>query len=43
MEVENLVKICGKPKMTEAIRLPPAELYRHVEVRHFSFDYCLSS
>ncbi|KAJ3672119.1 hypothetical protein LUZ60_006840 [Juncus effusus] len=30
-EVEKLVKICGKTKMTEAIRLPPAELYRHVE------------
>ncbi|XP_078163193.1 putative polyribonucleotide nucleotidyltransferase 1, chloroplastic [Carex rostrata] len=30
-EVEKLVKICGKPKMTEAIRLPPAELYRLVE------------
>lgn len=30
-EVEQLVRMCGKPKMTEAIKLPPAELYRHVE------------
>ncbi|KAH7661552.1 Polyribonucleotide nucleotidyltransferase protein [Dioscorea alata] len=30
-EVEALVRMCGKPKMTEAIKLPPAELYRHVE------------
>lgn len=30
-EVEALVKKCGKRKMTEAIKLPPAELYRHVE------------
>lgn len=30
-EVESLVKKCGKPKMTEAIKLPPAELYKHVE------------
>ncbi|KAL8489044.1 hypothetical protein ACS0TY_025086 [Phlomoides rotata] len=31
MEVESLVKKCGKPKMLDAIRLPPPELYRHVE------------
>ncbi|XP_020095675.1 probable polyribonucleotide nucleotidyltransferase 1, chloroplastic isoform X1 [Ananas comosus] len=30
-EVETLVKKRGKPKMIEAIKLPPAELYRHVE------------
>ncbi|XP_058105831.1 probable polyribonucleotide nucleotidyltransferase 1, chloroplastic isoform X2 [Magnolia sinica] len=30
-EVEALVKMCGKPKMLEAIKLPPPELYRHVE------------
>ncbi|ONK65052.1 uncharacterized protein A4U43_C07F33010 [Asparagus officinalis] len=30
-EVEALVKKCGKQKMTDAIKLPPAELYRHVE------------
>ncbi|KAI3993862.1 hypothetical protein MKX01_002875 [Papaver californicum] len=30
-EVEALVKKCGKPKMVEAIKLPPPELYRHVE------------
>ncbi|KAL6008416.1 Purine nucleoside phosphorylase [Asimina triloba] len=30
-EVEVLVKKCGKPKMLEAIKLPPSELYRHVE------------
>lgn len=30
-EVEALVKKCGKPKMVEAIKLPPTELYRHVE------------
>ncbi|CAA6658594.1 unnamed protein product [Spirodela intermedia] len=30
-EVEALVRKCGKKKMTEAIKLPPAELYRHVE------------
>ncbi|XP_072951520.1 probable polyribonucleotide nucleotidyltransferase 1, chloroplastic [Typha angustifolia] len=30
-EVEALVKKCGKPKMVEAIKLPPSELYRHVE------------
>ncbi|XP_073115689.1 probable polyribonucleotide nucleotidyltransferase 1, chloroplastic isoform X2 [Elaeis guineensis] len=30
-EVEALVKKCGKPKMVEAIKLPPLELYRHVE------------
>ncbi|KAJ4758856.1 Polyribonucleotide nucleotidyltransferase [Rhynchospora pubera] len=29
--VENLVKTCGKPKMTDAIRLLPVELYKHVE------------
>lgn len=31
-EVEALVKKCGKLKMIEAIKLPPLELYRHVEV-----------
>ncbi|XP_057980328.1 probable polyribonucleotide nucleotidyltransferase 1, chloroplastic isoform X2 [Malania oleifera] len=30
-EVETLVKKCGKPKMIDAIKLPPPELYRHVE------------
>ncbi|KAI3911587.1 hypothetical protein MKW92_013480 [Papaver armeniacum] len=30
-EVGALVKKCGKPKMVEAIKLPPPELYRHVE------------
>ncbi|XP_010266718.1 PREDICTED: probable polyribonucleotide nucleotidyltransferase 1, chloroplastic [Nelumbo nucifera] len=30
-EVEALVKKYGKPKMLEAIKLPPPELYRHVE------------
>ncbi|KAH0468624.1 hypothetical protein IEQ34_001856 [Dendrobium chrysotoxum] len=30
-EVETLVKMCGKPKMVDAIKLPPDELYRHVE------------
>ncbi|OVA16425.1 Exoribonuclease [Macleaya cordata] len=30
-EVQALVKKCGKPKMVEAIKLPPPELYRHVE------------
>lgn len=30
-EVENLVKKCGKPKMLDAIKLPPPELYKHVE------------
>ncbi|PIA54044.1 hypothetical protein AQUCO_00900549v1 [Aquilegia coerulea] len=30
-EVDALVKKCGKPKMLEAIKLPPPELYRHVE------------
>ncbi|EPS60347.1 hypothetical protein M569_14456, partial [Genlisea aurea] len=30
-EVESLVKICGKSKMLEAIKLPPPELYMHVE------------
>ncbi|XP_057506945.1 probable polyribonucleotide nucleotidyltransferase 1, chloroplastic isoform X2 [Actinidia eriantha] len=30
-EVEALVKRCGKPKMLDAIKLPPPELYRHVE------------
>ncbi|KAI3924401.1 hypothetical protein MKW98_032602 [Papaver atlanticum] len=30
-EVEALVKKCGKPKMVEAIKLPPPELFRHVE------------
>lgn len=31
MEVESLVKKCGKPKMLDAIKLPPPELYNHVE------------
>jgi hypothetical protein len=31
-EVEALVKKCGKPKMLDAIKLPPPELYKHVEV-----------
>ncbi|XP_041023853.1 probable polyribonucleotide nucleotidyltransferase 1, chloroplastic isoform X1 [Juglans microcarpa x Juglans regia] len=30
-EVEALVKKCGKPKMIDAIKLPPPELYKHVE------------
>ncbi|KAI9121586.1 hypothetical protein K1719_008619 [Acacia pycnantha] len=30
-EVEALVKKCGKPKMFDAIELPPPELYQHVE------------
>ncbi|XP_068634242.1 probable polyribonucleotide nucleotidyltransferase 1, chloroplastic [Aristolochia californica] len=30
-EVEALVKKCGKAKMFDAIKLPPPELYRHVE------------
>ncbi|KAK6942064.1 Exoribonuclease, phosphorolytic domain 2 [Dillenia turbinata] len=30
-EVEGLVAKCGKPKMFDAIKLPPPELYRHVE------------
>ncbi|XP_048497417.1 polyribonucleotide nucleotidyltransferase 1, chloroplastic isoform X2 [Beta vulgaris subsp. vulgaris] len=30
-EVETLVEKCGKPKMVDAIKLPPPELYRHVE------------
>lgn len=30
-EVEALVKKCGKPKMVDAIKLPPPELYKHVE------------
>ncbi|KAJ4843701.1 Purine nucleoside phosphorylase [Turnera subulata] len=30
-EVEDLVKKCGKPKMLDAIKLPPPELYKHVE------------
>lgn len=30
-EVEALVKKCGKPKMFDAIKLPPPELYNHVE------------
>ncbi|XP_042050318.1 probable polyribonucleotide nucleotidyltransferase 1, chloroplastic isoform X2 [Salvia splendens] len=31
MEVESLVKKCGKPKMVDAVKLPPPELYKHVE------------
>ncbi|XP_004493216.3 probable polyribonucleotide nucleotidyltransferase 1, chloroplastic isoform X1 [Cicer arietinum] len=30
-EVDVLVKKCGKPKMTDAIKLPPPELYKYVE------------
>ncbi|KAI7736786.1 hypothetical protein M8C21_016433 [Ambrosia artemisiifolia] len=30
-EVDNLVKMCGKPKMLDSIKLPPPELYKHVE------------
>lgn len=30
-EVDALVKKCGKPKMFDAIKLPPPELYKHVE------------
>ncbi|KAK8473342.1 hypothetical protein PHAVU_001G105633 [Phaseolus vulgaris] len=30
-EVDALVKKCGKPKMLDAIKLPPPELYEHVE------------
>ncbi|CAK7341563.1 unnamed protein product [Dovyalis caffra] len=30
-EVNALVKKCGKPKMLDAIKLPPPELYKHVE------------
>lgn len=30
-EVEALKEKCGKPKMLDAIKLPPPELYRHVE------------
>ncbi|KAM6567977.1 hypothetical protein CsatA_027105 [Cannabis sativa] len=30
-EVESLVMKCGKPKMFDAIKLPPPELYKHVE------------
>lgn len=34
-EVEALVKKCGKPKMFDAVKLPPPELYGHVEVCSF--------
>lgn len=30
-EIEALVKKYGKPKMLDAIKLPPPELYRHIE------------
>ncbi|KAM7500051.1 hypothetical protein LguiA_024465 [Lonicera macranthoides] len=30
-EVATLVKKCGKPKMLDAIKLPPPELYKNVE------------
>ncbi|CAI9099347.1 OLC1v1036154C2 [Oldenlandia corymbosa var. corymbosa] len=30
-QVEGLVKICGKPKMFDAIKLPPPQLYKLVE------------
>ncbi|VAH45793.1 unnamed protein product [Triticum turgidum subsp. durum] len=31
VRIDVLVQTCGKKKMVEAINLPPAELYRHVE------------
>ncbi|KAG0451386.1 hypothetical protein HPP92_026507 [Vanilla planifolia] len=31
LEVETFVKKCGKPKMLDAIKMPPSELYKHVE------------
>jgi hypothetical protein len=40
-EVEALVKKCGKPKMIDAIKLPPPELYKHVEV--YTLCYPISS
>ena len=30
-EVNALVKKCGKPKMVDAVKLPSAKLYKHVE------------
>lgn len=36
-EVEALVKKFGKPKMFDAIKLPPPELYKHVEVCFYTF------
>ncbi|KAL9289775.1 hypothetical protein ACSQ67_024460 [Phaseolus vulgaris] len=33
-EVDALVKKCGKPKMLDAIKLPPPELYEHVECQY---------
>uniref|UniRef100_A0A803MM46 polyribonucleotide nucleotidyltransferase n=1 Tax=Chenopodium quinoa TaxID=63459 RepID=A0A803MM46_CHEQI len=30
-EINALVERCGKPKMLDAIKLPPPELYKHVE------------
>lgn len=30
--MKALVKMCGKPKMLDTIKLPPPELYKHVEV-----------
>ncbi|KAK4770120.1 hypothetical protein SAY87_030652 [Trapa incisa] len=30
-EVDALVKKCGKPKIVDAVKLPPPELYKHVE------------
>ncbi|KAH9784678.1 polyribonucleotide nucleotidyltransferase 1 [Citrus sinensis] len=30
-EVKALVEMCGKPKMLDTIKLPPPELYKHVE------------
>ncbi|GAB2272748.1 Purine nucleoside phosphorylase [Dionaea muscipula] len=30
-EIEALVRKCGKPKMFDAVKLPPPELYKHVE------------
>ncbi|KAH7522759.1 hypothetical protein FEM48_Zijuj07G0172500 [Ziziphus jujuba var. spinosa] len=31
-EVEALVRKCGKQKMLDAVKLPPPELYKHVEI-----------
>lgn len=42
-EVEVLVKKCGKPKMIDAIKLPPPELYKHVEVYSLLSDIIFCS
>ena len=39
-EVDAFVRKCGKPKMVDAITLPPPELYKHVEVREFPKQAC---